>query len=72
MFGLIEQMFKVLNIAKDFLAGYKGSDASMGYLMIRYKDKRYAVKIVEMDERDQEEDAFEAVDNVPKYFEEDK
>ena len=72
MFGMIEHTFRVLNIAKDFIAGYRGSDASEGYMMIVYKGRRCAVKIVEMNECDQALTDHEAVDNVPKYFKGDK
>lgn len=68
MFDVIQGLHKVLGIVKDFNAGYKGSHANRGYMMMYYKGKKYAVKVVEMDEHDQAQDGFDALDNVPKYF----
>ena len=68
MFDLIEGLYKVLNMVKDFGAGYCASTAWHGYMLLKYKGKKYAVKIVEMNEADQNNDGFEAIDNVPYYF----
>ena len=68
MFDLIEGLHKVLNMVKDFGAGYCASTAWNGYMLLKYKGKRYAVKIVEMSEADQNIEGFEAVDNVQHYF----
>lgn len=68
MFNLIEGLHKVLNMVKDFGAGYCASTAWSGYMLLKYKDKKYAVKIVEMSEEDQNKDGFDAIENVPFYF----
>ena len=68
MSNIIQGLHKVLNMVKDFNAGYSTSTAHKGYMMMSYKGKRYAVKVVEMDEVDQAQDGFDAMDNVPKYF----
>lgn len=68
MFDVIERLHRILCAVKDFSAGYRGSDAWYGYMMMEYKDKKYAVKIVEMDELDQIAYGFDVMDHVPKYF----
>ena len=70
MFQLISDMFRVLNIAKDFIAGYSGDDACGGHMMIIYKGTRCAVKIIEMSEEDQALSDHDALDKVPGYFKE--
>lgn len=68
MSNMIFSLHKVLGMVKDFEAGYSSSTASKGYMLMYYKGKKYAVKIVEMDEIDQAQDGFDAMDNLPKYF----
>lgn len=68
MFDLVESLHKVLNMVKDFGAGYCASTAWNGYMLLKYKDKRYAVKMVEMSETDQKIDGFDAIENVQYYF----
>ena len=71
MLEVIEKIHKALNMIKDFKAGYKGSDAQNGYMLIEHKGRRYAVKMVEMSEEDQIKDAHDAVDNIKEYFKDD-
>ncbi len=72
MFGMIKDLSKALWLIKDFNAGYRGSDADNGLMVIEYKGIRCAVKMVEMSTTDQDVDMHNAVDNVPKYFKGDK
>jgi hypothetical protein len=53
---------------KGFTAGYSSSDVFHGYMFMKYKGKKYAVKVVEMNEEDQNKDDFDALDNVKYYF----
>lgn len=68
MFEIISNIHKALSLIKNFRTGYVGDDACDGYMFIEYKDKRYAVKIVEMSNEDQEVEEYEALDNVKKYL----
>jgi hypothetical protein len=65
MTELIRKLFEAINLLKDFSAGYSSSTFHDGLMMITYKGKNYAVKIVEMDEN---EDPFNAIDCVKYYF----
>ena len=68
MFDLIANLHNVLNMVKDFGAGYNSSDAFHGYMLMHYKGRKYAVKVVEMDEEDQKQDSLDAMDNIKHYF----
>lgn len=72
MFDVIKDLCRALWLIKDFDAGYKGSDASDGYMVISHKGTRYAVKLVEMSTTDQDVDMHNAVDNTKIYFKGDK
>lgn len=61
---LIIKLHTALCLLKDFSAGYSSDTFMDGLMMISYKGKNYAVKIVEMDEN---EDPFDAV-NCTKYY----
>lgn len=65
MYELIHKLHACLNMLKDFSAGYSSKTFTDGLMMITYKGKNYAVKIVEMDEN---EDPFDAVNCVKYYF----
>lgn len=72
MFDMIDNLYRALWFIKDFKAGYRGSDADNGLMVIEYKGTRYAVKMVEMSTTDQDVDMHNAVDNVKIYFKGDK
>lgn len=72
MFKMISTLCKVLWFMKDFEAGYRGSDAESGFMVVEYRGTRYAVKMVEMSTTDQDVDMHNAVDNAKIYFKEDK
>ena len=46
---LIIKLHEVLNMIKDFTSGYSTKNAGKGYMLIQHKDKRYAVRIVEIE-----------------------
>lgn len=71
MFEMINNLCRALWMIKDFEAGYKGSDASNGFMVVSYKGIRYAVKMVEMCTTDQDVEMHNAIDNVKIYFKED-
>ena len=68
MSNLIMNLNKLLNMVKNFSSGYHTAPAWHGYMLLTHLGKRYAVKIVEMSEADQNNDGFDAVENVPYYF----
>ena len=72
MFGMIKDLCRALWLIKDFEAGYRGSDADNGLMVIEYKGTRYAVKMVEMSTTDQDVSMHNAVDNAKIYFKGDK
>ena len=45
---IICKLCEVLNMMKDFRAGYATMNMGKGLMMFDYKDRRYAVKIVEI------------------------
>lgn len=46
---IIARLHAVLNMIKDFSAGYSTKNAGDGYMLIQRKGKRYAVKITEIE-----------------------
>ena len=72
MFEVISNLNKALSLIKKFKSGYRGSDAYEGYMVIEHNDKRYAVKLVEMNNADQESDFGDAIEHTKKYFKEKK
>ena len=68
MIKLITTICNILNLCKDFVAGYSTKTVDDGYFLVKYKDKAYAVKIVEMPDSIQKLDNdFKQLDQV-KYF----
>lgn len=72
MYTMIKELCRALWLIKDFEAGYKGSDAEDGLMVIEYKGMRYAVKMVEMSTTDQDVEMHNAIDNTKIYFKGDK
>lgn len=68
MFELIDKLHMVLNMVKDFGAGYTTKTAGDGYILMSYKENKYAVKIIKMDDDDQNKDIWKAIDCVQYYF----
>lgn len=48
MRDLIIRLHEIINLIKDFTAGYGSETLSDGKMLIEYKGKRYAVKIEEI------------------------
>lgn len=48
MIELIIKLHTVLNLFKDFKAGYSSKSAKDGYMLIEHNNTRYAVKIEEI------------------------
>lgn len=59
---LIGKLHEVLNLIKDFNAGYSTRNMDKGLMMIEYKGKRYAVKVSEI--KNPSENPFKDVDNL--------
>lgn len=59
---LIAKLHEVLNMIKDFRAGYSTKNAGDGYMMVEYKGKRYAVKIEEI--KNPSENAVDDIDRL--------
>lgn len=64
MFKLIVKICNILNLCKDFEAGYSSKTVDDGYFLIKYDGKAYAVKIAEMPEYVQKLDAFKQIDQL--------
>lgn len=62
MLDLIIRIYNVLNMIKDFEVGYSSDSAPKGYMVISHKNKRYAVKIQEIE--NPSENAFDDVKRV--------
>lgn len=62
MITVIQKIHEVLNLIKDFQTGYSSKNVSDGYMMITYKDKRYAVKLVEIE--NPSENPFDDLDRI--------
>lgn len=45
---LIGKLHEVLNLIKDFAAGYSTRNMDKGLMLVEYKGKRYAVKVSEI------------------------
>ena len=58
---IIQTLHQVLNLMKDFTAGYSTKNAGDGYMLIQHKGKRYAVKITEI-----ESPSENAVDDIDR------
>ncbi len=59
---IVARLHEVLNMIKDFTAGYSTKNAGEGYMLIQHKGKRYAVKITEI--KTPSEDAFDDIDRL--------
>ena len=46
---IVAKLHEVLNMIKDFSAGYSTKNSGDGYMLIQHKGKRYAVKITEIE-----------------------
>ena len=60
--NIIPKLVDVLNILKDFRAYYSTTSMGKGLMMFDYKDRRYAVKIVEITDPNRE--AVKDIDNL--------
>lgn len=45
MLEIITKLFQILNLSKDFEAGYDSTTSDEGKMLIVYKGKKYFVKI---------------------------
>ena len=59
---IVARLHEVLNMIKDFSAGYSTRNMDKGLMMIEYKGKRYAVKVSEI--KNPSENPFTDVDNL--------
>lgn len=59
---LIGKLHEVLNLIKDFTAGYSTRNMDKGLMMIQYKGKRYAVKVSEI--KNPSENAIDDIDRL--------
>ena len=48
MIEIIIKLNTILNLVKDFTAGYSSESANDGYMLIEHNNKRYAVKVEEI------------------------
>lgn len=64
---LINKLYTVLNLMKDFNSGYNSKTSSEGKMIIEYKGKRYAVFIEEMC-KCEDEDAFDSIKKLKYWF----
>lgn len=64
MFNVISKIYNILNLCKDFEAGYSTKTVNEGYFLIRHEGKAYAVKIAEMPEYVQKFDASKQIDQL--------
>lgn len=62
MITVIQKIHEVLNLIKDFQTGYSSKTVSDGYMLISYKDKRYAAKLVEIE--NPSENPFDDLDRI--------
>lgn len=46
---IIQALHQVLNLMKDFTAGYSIKNMDKGLMIVEYEGKRYALKIVEIE-----------------------
>lgn len=59
---LIGKLHEVLNLIKDFTAGYSTRNMDKGLMIIQYKGKRYAVRISEI--KNPSENAIDDIDRL--------
>ena len=45
---IIQTLHQVLNLMKDFTAGYSTKNMGKGLMIVEYEGKRYALKVVEI------------------------
>ena len=64
---LINKLFSVLILIKDFNSGYCSTTSSEGKMIIEYKGKRYAVFIKEMC-KCEDEDVFDSIKKLKHWF----
>ena len=46
---IIQTLHQVLNLMKDFTAGYSTKNMDKGLMIVEYEGKRYALKVVEIE-----------------------
>lgn len=46
---IIQALHQVLNLMKDFTAGYSTKNMDKGLMIVEYEGKRYALKVVEIE-----------------------
>lgn len=46
---IIRALHRVLNLMKDFTAGYSSKNMGKGLMLVEYEGKRYAIKVVEIE-----------------------
>ena len=46
---IIQALHRVLNLMKDFTAGYSTKNMDKGLMIVEYEGKRYALKVVEIE-----------------------
>ncbi len=59
---IVVRLHEILNMIKDFTAGYSTKNAGDGYMLIQHKGKRYAVKITEI--KNPSEKAIDDIDRL--------
>lgn len=59
---LIYELYHLLNKMRDFSAGYSSNTAGDGKMLIKYKGKRYSVKISEIESP--ADDVFDDIKNL--------
>lgn len=64
MINLIVKICNILNLCKDFEAGYSSKTVGDGYFLIKHDGKAYAVKIAEMPEYAQKLNASKQIDQL--------
>ena len=46
---IIQALHQVINLMKDFTAGYSTKNMDKGLMIVEYEGKRYALKVVEIE-----------------------
>lgn len=54
MLEIITKLFQILNLSKDFEAGYDSATSDEGKMLIVYKGKKYFVKIEDAEADDED------------------
>ena len=62
---LVFKIHQVLNLIKDFECGYSSKSAHEGKMIIQYMDKRFVVKMEQLDNPN--EDFFKDIDRLEYY-----